>query len=59
MSYPYKINNTLPIKFHFYSMSNFNQDAGFGNYINTGESCKEDLNKSNFVIDLFMICLTL
>lgn len=51
MSYPYKINNTVPFKFHFYSMSSFNQDDGFGNCIDTKESCKEDLNKSNFVMD--------
>lgn len=51
MSYPYKINNTVPVKFHFYSMSNFNQDDGFGNCIDTRESCKEDLNKSSFVMD--------
>ena len=51
MSYPYKINNTLPVDFHRYSMTDFNQDDGFGNCIDTRDSCKEDLNKSNFVMD--------
>ena len=51
MSYPYKISNTLPVDFHRYSMTDFNQDDGFGNCIDTRDSCKEDLNKSNFVMD--------
>ena len=51
MSYPYKINSTIPVEFHLYSLTNFNQDDGFGNCINTRKSCKEDLNKSSFIID--------
>ena len=39
------------LNYHKLSLLSFYQDDGFGNCINTRESCKEDLNKSKFVID--------